>query len=400
MVNSRMLEMVPCAATIRDTCAMRRALLVAGTVAAALVPAPRAAGQATTFQADPAHTGFVRGGPAPPLRRAWTHRLPGRSSYPVIADGKVFVVAGKAHNRGAQVLALSARSGRRVWRQDLGSYGGGTPAYDQGRLFVSRGTSAGLQAFAAADGRLLWQTQAGATFAPPVATGGVVYVAGHLYIAAFRGGDGAQLWRIIGDESNLAVAGGMVYARLGCGTFGAFASGTGQTLWQGGGACPEDATETFAVHAGRLYVRGVLDVPPEEVYDAATGARAGSIRADYAPAFAGRTGVFADATLPGEHLKFGHTLVARSLPDGRARWRFRGDGYLDTAPLIVGRTVYVGSGSGRLYALSLRRGRVLWRSGRGRPILGSGELTGSLAGLAAGEGVLVVPTFQRLVAYR
>jgi outer membrane protein assembly factor BamB len=397
--------MVPDRSAIRDTCAMRRRVLVIGIAAAGLfaTPAPPAGAQATAFQADPAHTGFVpRGGPSPPLRRAWTHRLPAQSSYPVIAEGKVFVVAGKAHGRGAQVLALSARTGRRVWRRDLGRYGGGNPAYDQGRLYVVRGTPLdnGLRAFSAADGRLLWQTGLGTSFSPPVATGGEVYLATGSSLRAFRGSDGAPLWHVVGPDQGVAVENGMVYAETGCASLGAFSADTGRALWEAQRSCPRDATESFAVHDGRLYVYGLFDVPPEDVYDAATGALVGGIRTDYAPAFAGRIGVFANARLPGEHLLFGHTLVARSLPNGRRRWRFRGDGYLDTAPLIVGRTVYVGSGSGRLYALSLPRGRVLSRTELGRPILASGEGGGQLSGLAAGQGLLVVPAFQRLVAFR
>jgi eukaryotic-like serine/threonine-protein kinase len=396
--------MVPNPSSIRDTCAMRRPILLIGIAAAALLasPPPPAGAQATTFQADPAHSGFVRsGGPSPPLRRAWSYLLPSRSSYAVIAGGKVFVVAGKAHGRGAQVLALSARTGRRVWRRDLGRDGGGNPAYDQGRIYVVRGSlENSLQAFSAADGRLLWQNGLERSFSPPVATGGMLYTAGGFTLNAFRGSDGAELWEVIGPDQGVAVANGRVYAELDCASLGAFSADTGQALWEAHASCPDDSTESFAVHAGRLYVHGLFDVPPDEVYDASTGAVVGTIRTDYAPAFAGRIGVFADARLPGEHRLFGHTLIARSLPTGRRRWRFRGDGYLDTAPLIVGRTVYVGSGSGRLYALSLRSGRVLWQTGPGRPVLASSEWGGQLSALAAGEGLLVVPKFQRLVAFR
>jgi outer membrane protein assembly factor BamB len=124
------------------------------------------------------------------------------------------------------------------------------------------------------------------------------------------------------------------------------------------------------------------------------------MRAEYAPAFAGGVGLFADAIVPGEPLRMGHTLVARALDDGRARWRFSGDGYLDTAPLIVNRTAFVGSGSGRVYGLSLGRGRVTWRTRLARPVLGGGDGAGSPRGLAAGEGLLVVPSYGRLVAFR
>jgi outer membrane protein assembly factor BamB len=87
------------------------------------------------------------------------------------------------------------------------------------------------------------------------------------------------------------------------------------------------------------------------------------------------------------------------MPDGHVRWRFRGDGSLDSAPLIARRVAYVGSGSGRLFAVDLRTGRVRWRTDVGAPILSSEEDGGYLAGLAASNGLLLVPAYRRLVAF-
>jgi outer membrane protein assembly factor BamB len=87
--------------------------------------------------------------------------------------------------------------------------------------------------------------------------------------------------------------------------------------------------------------------------------------------------------------------VARNLKTGRVRWRFRGDGYLDSAPLIAGRILYVGSGSGWLHGVRLRTGRRVW----GSPISAPGG-SGTLSGLAAADGTLLVPALGRLIAYR
>ena len=95
-----------------------------------------------------------------------------------------------------------------------------------------------------------------------------------------------------------------------------------------------------------------------------------------------------------------HTLVARRVKSGRLRWRFRGDGYLDGVPLVVNDTVYVGSGSGALYGVSARTGRVRWRDRLGTPIPASPGYWDVQTGLAAAEGTLVVPALRRVVAYR
>jgi outer membrane protein assembly factor BamB len=325
----------------------------------------------------------------------------------VIAAGKVFVTAAEPR-RGSRLLALSARTGRTLWRVDLGHRGGADIAYDEGRLYVSRPESPDfpdrprLLAFRAADGRPLWGAAPASTGAPPVAAGGVVYVSGQFYLHAFRGADGAELWRVPtdGGDGTPAVGPDAVYVSFACGQVYGLARDTGRQLWHAQYGCHGGGATTPVLHAGRLYVRDDVEYPPGAVYDAATGARLGPMRADYAPAFAGGLGLFPDAIVAGEPLRMGHTLVARPVDGGAVRWRFGGDGYLDTAPLVVNGTVYVGSGSGRIYALSLRRGRVRWRARLPRPVLGSDERSGFHHGLAAGEGLLVVPAFGRLFAFR
>ena len=94
----------------------------------------------------------------------------------------------------------------------------------------------------------------------------------------------------------------------------------------------------------------------------------------------------------------GATLVGRDLRTGRARWRFRGDGYIQAPPLIAGGRVYAGSGSGRVYGVSLRRGRRLWSASVGAPVPAA-QFERVPSGLAAGAGLLVVPALGRIVAY-
>ena len=82
-------------------------------------------------------------------------------------------------------------------------------------------------------------------------------------------------------------------------------------------------------------------------------------------------------------------------------WSCTGDGGLVTAPIVVQGTVFVGSSTGTLYGLDLRRGRVLWSTDVGTPISGPDEQNVSQphTGLGAGQGLLAVPAGSRLVAY-
>jgi outer membrane protein assembly factor BamB len=386
-----------------DTCTMRRVVrvLVLCLVGVA-VASPDASGQATSYQAGPAHAGFVRdSGVSPPLRLAWTHRLPEYMSYPLIADGRVFVTADKAHGRGWQLVALSARTGRRLWRHDFGRTASDPPAYGGDRVFVTHRPieRPRLIAFSPADGRVLWERSIGLYGGPPVASGGVVFVSAGA-TAAYRATDGALLWEAPSGGGEIpTVSREAVYFSWGCG-LEALDRHTGRMLWEVPYGCDGGVSDVSVFHSNRLYVREGRSWPPGDVHDATSGGHVRRLRYDYAPAFAGRLGLFADAREPGEgeHLQ-GHTLVARALGSWRVRWRFRGDGYLDTAPLIAGGTVYVGSGSGRIYGVSLRSGRVVWRARLTRPVLGAGQ-GNPFSGLAAADGLLVVPAYGRLAAFR
>ena len=108
-----------------------------------------------------------------------------------------------------------------------------------------------------------------------------------------------------------------------------------------------------------------------------------------APAFAGKIGLFLN----------GSTLQAMS--GRRTLWTFSGDGGLVTAPVVAGSTAFVGSSSGMLYGLDLRRGQVVWSTNVGAGIPGPDEQNVSQprTGLGAGQGLLVVPAGNRLAAY-
>ena len=390
---------------------MRRWLLVS-CLLLALAPDPAQA-SAVTFQANALRDGNAgRAGITPPLRRAWTARFDGTPSYAVIAGGRVFVIVSSRTFSAPdpqQLVALSARSGRVLWRQDLGSNYDAGLAYDAGRVFVSRSTvldPGGLIAFDAATGALAWSTDIGSSSGdPPVADGGMLYTRIGIHggwVTARRQSDGTEVWQRNldnGTDGAFAVTADAVYAALPAGTPSGCGARTAR--WSGRRrtnarvvAVPSRSSGPAASGARRVRLGG-----HGQAYDLATGSRREHWRTEWPAAFAGDLGLFPDARREGEALPFGHVLIARDVPSGRVRWRFTGDGYLDTSPLIAGRTAYVGSGSGRVYGVSLRSGRRVWRASIGVPVHGpaGGQ---SLGGLAAADGLLVVPGWDRVVAFR
>jgi outer membrane protein assembly factor BamB len=389
----------------------RRSTGLAAALAALALALPAGAGAAATnFQADAAHSGNAgKAGLRAPLRQRWTRRIGGRPSYPVIAGGRVFVTVTRPGLRGASVLALSPRSGRVLWRRDLGPEPAGAAlAYDRGRLFVARQNyyleGPGLLALDPRDGRVLWTSGVSLFEAnPPVATGGVVYLnAEGVSVLAFRESDGARIWNALSDSGAggaPAIAGDGVFAVMSnCPDVHRFDRATGAQVWHRENGCHGGGGSVASVHRGRVYALEGDHPVGGDVYDAATGAHVRRLISSEPPAFAGRVGVFSDAWPGREAFAAGATLVARDVRTDRVRWRFRGDGSIEAPPLIAGGIVYAGSGSGRVYGVSLRSGRRVWRTRPGPPIPGArGEPVPN--GLAAGGGLLVVPALGRVVAY-
>jgi len=180
---------------------------------------------------------------------------------------------------------------------------------------------------------------------------------------------------------------------------------TGATLW----SKPTADTywwSTAAFDAGQVFVvnsAGLLDafaastgqldwsvqLPPNEILNASTGKLLGTFQAGPPPAFDGQVGLFLNQG----------TLTA--VTDGTTLWSFAGDGGLDTAPIAVGSTVYIGSSTGKLYGLALSTGKQVWSANAGSGIPGPEEQSAAqpLTGLGAGQRLVVVPAGDRLVAY-
>jgi outer membrane protein assembly factor BamB len=372
-------------------------------VTAALPSAAR--GEAVAFQAGAAHAGNAGDvGLRLPLRRAWQVRLGGRITYPVAAGGTVYVGHLRPHDP-AEVVALSISTGSIRWRRDVGQGIGGL-ALGGGRLIVTRYpieseyAPHGVLALDAADGRVIWDVPAGGD-RPPLVHDGVVLV-GSAAVTALRLPDGAILWQhsLATSADGLAAAGDAVFSMAGgCEGTARLRFSDGLGSWPLRDTCALSATTTWTpvVHRGRIYT----DLGPTNslqrriVLDAATGAIADRVRYDVPPAFSGGIGVFGTRAI-GPNAP-GLTFTARAMGSGKRVWRFTGDGYLDSAPLIANGVVFSGSGSGRVYGISLRSGRRVFRADAGRPVPAP---KGGLWGLAAAGRTLFVPALDRLVAYR
>ena len=349
-------------------------------------PTPSVPGKAVTYQIDPAHTGSQFDTVDPPLTQRWSRDLGSSVSYPLIADGKVFVIA------GTTLYALNGANGATVWGPiDIGTYP--SIAYGSGRIYAINHSGL-LRGFDAATGTQVWTQQlSGQAFtSPPSAMGGTIYVGGVSTLYAVNEQDGTIKWSTPnagGDHSSPAVTTTAVYVGYSCDRAYSLSASTGTITWQHPITCVGPGGRTPVFYNGRVYVRSNSIV--NLVLDSGTGITVDEYQAGPAPAFHGSTGFFL----------IGSTLQAKDLNSGTLKWSFTGDGNLSSAPIVVNGTVYIGSMGAKLYALDASTGTNVWTGSVGAPVNRPDEHNSSepLTGLGAGEGLIVVPASNLLVAY-
>lgn len=360
---------------------------------------PATKGTAVTYQIDAAHTGAQYDSVTPPLAQRWSRNLGGQISYPLIAGGRIFVTVTNPSTNGTTLYALDEANGASVWGPiDLGgSRPWSNAAYDAGRVFAVNYDGL-LRAFDAASGALLWSKQLpgqSAFDSPPTASGGVVYVVGAgsgVTLYAVDEQNGAVNWTqtlFSGSDSSPAVTSNGVFVAFACNNVYAFSPQDGFPFWVHSGPCTGGGGSTPVLFGGRLHVGGFLE--EKLMFDAPTGAVLGTFPPGPPPAFSGSTGFFLTGSI----------LKARDAYSGAVRWSFTGDGTLSSAPIVVNGYVYIGSRSGKVYALDASTGANVWTGNLGAAVQVNESLVSRPhTGLGAGDGLVVVPASTLLVAYQ
>jgi len=360
--------------------------------------------QARNFQIDATHTGAISvTGLTPPLTQKWVVNFGRPISYPLIADGRVFVTVKNASGQGTTLFALNAANGSTLWSSNLGgSFFWSGSCYENGRVFALNGSGL-LQAFDAATGALVWSRLLPGQFSfssMPTVRDGVIYTGGAGSggtVYAVNANTGAVLWTqsvANGGNSSPAVTSDGVYVSYACPNVYKLDPATGAQIWHFAPGCSGGGGKTPALYNNRLYVRDSTGT----IHDSFNGALIGNFVAKNTPAFSGSRGFFLNG--PNFFGSFG-TLEARDVDTNAVLWSFAGDGSLQSAVLVVNDYVYVGSATGRLYAVNAATGQQVWTTiaGTSIPYVDEHNVSQPVTSFAAGEGLLVVPTSTTLVAY-
>lgn len=384
------------------------ATLAAVAGASALVVAP-ARGDAVAYQADSAHSGYVAAGPNPPLGRKWIRRDLGlQVSYPVIAEGKVFVTAyapsantsnyGSSRPDGPTYLhALDRDTGGTVWVRQVAAHG--LPAYGDGRVYVSGADS--VDAVSAATGERVWRADLrGGAGVAPVADGAFVYASDMDGAHALSADTGIRVQSRAGlrGAAFTVVEERVFLAQSGCATIAAFTRGLAQQIWSRSGPCSSGASVPAAFHT-------LGTTPPNERLwarqsDGLDGLVVDALTSLGSEEFVSEGGI----ALAGEHafLRLPSAIQARSQSSGVIAWSAAPATQLRGSALAVRDAVWTTTGQGELVALRRSDGGELFRTPlithQLAPASHESTFAAPHSGMAADERGLLVPYVNRLVA--
>ena len=368
-----------------------------------------------TYMTDPAHTGAQPNDSlTPPLHRQWSVDLGGNVSYPVIADGQIYVTVQKPQGPGltnAWLYDFDAASGAIRWGPvglKSGYSSGSTVTYDRvggaGRVFAFStdsppGAYGVITAFDALTGTQLWQTSETneGGFGMGVAMNGTLYANPGGWMQAIDEGTGTIKWTVLGEGSSITATPQGVYSSGYCGDIKDLSPDSGAVIWSRPSSCWGATGFAYDVIAnGRLYsMAGSPQSALPGIYEAATGQFLGRFRADAPPVVDGQIGFFIS----------GSVLTAQNLATGAALWTFSGDCDVYTMPVVANGTVYVVTARGNLYALNEQTGAMTWSDNVGQRVVGLGTNVDypppstALPALAVGGGLLAVPAGTSLLVY-
>jgi outer membrane protein assembly factor BamB len=329
----------------------------------------------------------TRGGVRPPFKQRWAwdgHVL--LEFPPIIVGDRLFTTT----NDG-RVVALDRRTGKVVWKRDMGYLAASSPAYGDKKIYVTilertRNVRAGrVTALRARDGKFVWSRPlASRTESSPVYDDGRVYFGsenGTVY--AMRAHDGSVSWRFRASgavKGGLAVADGKLYFGAYGGSVYALWQLTGRVAWSTG-----TSGANFGLSAGNFYATPAVGFG--RVYIGNTDGNMYSFSSESGKlAWRRGTGsyVYSSAALaqvPGGEptVYFGSydgTFYALDARTGATRWTHDDGGKISGGASVVGDVVYFSNwGKRDTTGLGARTGRRVWHSDSGayNPVISDGR---------------------------
>jgi outer membrane protein assembly factor BamB len=326
------------------------------------------------FGGVPQHLHVGVGRVRPPFRLAW---VSGGTSLVEFPPAVAFHYLYYASLNG-NLIALSARNGRRLWTVHVGRCEAASPAADRlgrgsvyetflnkqpcGRNAARRGDGE-LLVFAAGPSHLVrWKKHLGASETSPLLVANRLYVGdaeGNVY--ALRTVDGKTVWSF---KAGGAVKGALAYndGRLFFGAYDgrlyALNAANGKLLWRA-----QSNRDWFGRHGtfystpAVAYSRVYLGSTDGHVYS--FGERSGKLRWSYGTGgyVYGSPAVWSGRVFVGSYDK---TFYAFDAATGAVLWKFHANGPISGSATVVDGVVYFATLGRRTYGLDARTGKQLW----------------------------------------
>jgi len=368
------------------------AVLIAASVPTASVKATDlldlGCSNATGHRQDASHSGASCTTLPSSPEQQWSVTLAGQVSYPLIANGRVFVTTSSSTGEyGGWLYALDAATGENAWGPVplTGTYYWSSLAYDAGTVFVNNFDGA-ITAFDAVTGAQRWAQRTEYFAGELVARNGIVYQHGAHAVHALSALTGEIVWTsysLDGTGSSISVDDEGVYVAAGCSWY-RLSLTTGKVVWSanrgcgggGGGVTYPTATRVFMKHSSNTAY----------VFDKATGEIVGTYGG--LPAFYGSTVYLANDKM----------IVAEDIVTLAPKFTAQLPAVVTTSPVVAGGIVYVGAGT-NVYAVDGTSGQITWTGSVPTQSGGGTQFSSPTSDIAVGNGLLVVPAGNTLTAF-
>jgi outer membrane protein assembly factor BamB len=317
----------------------------------------------------------------PPYKRIWKFKKgTGLIEFqPILVNRVLYFV----RNEG-DAYAFDAKNGKLKWTRKIASLNASSPAWSNGRLFISTLVPGSIKALNAKNGKVIWKKKLPARAeSSPIVLNGIVYFGsedGRVY--ALRAKNGRQVWQYRARgavKAALAYSKGKLFFGDYAGEVTALNAKTGAKVWSTGtnGASFNRSGHFYAtpsVAYGRVYI-GNTD---SFVYSfvARTGQlawRHGTGSYVYGASAVGSVPKLGAAVFVGSYDGYFYALDAQS---GNVKWRYHDGGKISGAPTVVGDVVYYSSlGNHDTLGLNVRNGKRVWRYpfGAFNPVISDGK---------------------------
>ena len=352
----------------------------------------------TNLLGNPEHVASCRNNWEQPLKMAWVKNV-GANIYmtsPLVHKGSVYIASVDENLKGeAHVYALDGMSGRLQWKYPVRNSIKNTIAIDDDKVYA-QDAEGYLYAIDAASGQLCWEKRLELEGLPAlidgvVATAGKVYAGTGKGLCAFDGKDGRVIWQNKewgqgeGTTATLAAGQGILIGSAQWRGLYANDLSNGKMKWEMQKDGLRNRGASAAIHGNLLYIISDKSLFILDVQDGHIIVRKElpfSVDVTSTPLVTGQDIIFGSA-------KEGLIALNRETLD--LKWQYRTAPALiytapytrkpaatiETSPVLVGNTIYVGASDGTIYGIGKEDGKVVWKHETGAPVFGSVAVSGN-----------------------